>query len=72
MRASGTTFDSGIIARATTGQRLDIRYDADTNSIVFIEDDWSADGLRGAPPRAVFSERLDSLKVKRLRTRRAA
>ncbi len=71
MRASGYSPDHRFIARATTGQRLDIRYDVETNSIVFSEDDWSADGLSGVSPRMAYREPLDSLKVRRLRRRAA-
>jgi hypothetical protein len=59
-------------ARLTSGQRLDIRYDPQTNQVLFIEDDWSADGRGHATPRSAFSERLESLKVARLPRRNAA
>ncbi len=52
-------------ARLTSGQRLDIRYDPSTNEMIFVEDDWSADGRGGATPRSSFSERLESLKIRR-------
>lgn len=71
MRASGFVPDNRFIGRATTGQRLELRYDAQTNSIVFAEDDWSADGLSGVSPRTAYREQLDSLKVRRLRRRAA-
>jgi hypothetical protein len=59
-------------ARLTSGQRLDIRYDPTTNRMLFIEDDWSADGRGGASPRSAFSERLETLKIVRLSRRNAA
>ncbi len=59
-------------ARLTSGQRLDIRYDPQTNRMLFVEDDWSADGRGRATPRSAFSERLESLKVARLPRRNAA
>jgi hypothetical protein len=71
MRATSFAPGNQLIARATTGQRLDIRYDVQTNSIVFSEDDWSADGLSGVSPRMAYREPLDSLKVRRLRRRAA-
>ena len=58
-------------ARLTSGQRLDIRYDPRTNELIFLEDDWSADVRGGATPRSAFSERLESLKVRRLKRRSA-
>jgi hypothetical protein len=58
-------------ARATSGQYLDIRYDPQTNSMLFIEDDWSADARGGATPRSVFREQLETAKIKRLRRRAA-
>ena len=61
-----------FVDRATSGQRLDIRYDPRTNALVYVEDDWSADGLRGASPRSAFREQLDTPKVRRLPRRRAA
>lgn len=71
MRAMSFVPDNRLIGRATTGQRLDIRYDPQTNSIVFAEDDWSADGLSGVSPRMAYREQLESLKVRRLRRRAA-
>jgi hypothetical protein len=60
-----------LSARATSGH-LDIRYDPETNALVFVEDDWSAD-MRGiATPRTAFREQLDTPKVRRLPRRRAA
>lgn len=64
--------DLRLFARATSGQRLDIRYDPATNAIVFAEDDWSADVRGPATPRTAFREQLDTPKVKRLIRRRAA
>lgn len=59
--------------RATTGQNLAIHYDAATNSIVFVEDDWFAGFRAGTvPPREVFRERQSSAKVTRLPRRKAA
>lgn len=59
-------------ARTTSGQRLDIRYDPRTNAIVFVEDDWTADGRGGATPRSAFREQLETPKIRRLARRRAA
>lgn len=61
-----------MIARATSGQRLDIRYDPETNALIFVEDDWSADGRGRASPRSVFREQLESTTVRRLPRRRVA
>ena len=61
-----------LTARATSGVRLDIRYDPETNAILFVEDDWSADARGGATPRHAFREQLDTPKVRRLPRRRAA
>jgi len=61
-----------MIARATSGQRLDIRYDPSTNALIFVEDDWSADGRGGATPRSMFREQLETGKVRRMPRRRAA
>lgn len=61
-----------LSARATSGQRLDIRYDPSTNAIVFIEDDWSMDVRGGAAPRSAFREQLETPKIRRLPRRRAA
>jgi hypothetical protein len=71
MRPSEFTANS-FTARATNGQLLEIRYDARANAIVFVEDDWSADGRGGAAPRTAFREQLDTPKVRRLPRRRAA
>ena len=60
-----------LVARATSGQRLDIRYDPRTNAIVFLEDDWSADVRGGASPRSVFREQLETPVIRRLRRRAA-
>ena len=70
MRASEFSANH-LIARATSGQRLDIGYDPRTNAIVFREDDWSADGRGSASPRTVFREQLGASKL-RPRHRRAA
>ena len=66
--------DQTIAVRATTGQRLDIRYDAQSNSVVFIEDDWFAEGFRSGtvPPREQFRSSPPVANVVRLRRRRAA
>jgi hypothetical protein len=61
-----------ILARATSGQVLDIRYDPRTNALIFVEDDWSADVRGGATPRQVFREQLETAKVRRLHRRQAA
>jgi hypothetical protein len=61
-----------VTARATSGQRLDIRYDLSTNALLFLEDDWSADARGGAAMRSVFREQLDTPKIRRLPRRRAA
>ncbi len=61
-----------LIARATSGQRLDIRYDPRSNAIVFLEDDWTADVRGGASPRTAFRAQLDPPNIRRLPRRRAA
>ena len=71
MRASEFSANH-FYARATSGQRLDIRYDPETNAIVFVEEDWSADVRGGATLRQAFREQLDTPKVRRLPRRRAA
>ena len=63
---------SALMARATSGQRLDIRYDPRTNAILFVEDDWSADGRGGASPRSIFREQLDTAVIRRMPRRRTA
>ena len=60
-----------IVARATNGQRLDIRYDPKTNAIVFLEDDWTSDARGGASPRTAFREQLETSVIRRLRRRAA-
>jgi len=60
-----------IVGRATSGQRLDIRYDPATNAIIFAEDDWAADVRGVAPSRNVFREQLDTGKIRQLRRRAA-
>jgi hypothetical protein len=70
MRASESSANH-FIARATSGQRLDIRYDPRTNAIVFLENDWSADVRGGAAPRSVFREQLETPVIRRLRRRAA-
>ncbi|MEQ1771407.1 MAG: hypothetical protein ABL879_16380 [Devosia sp.] len=61
-----------IIARATTGQHLAIRYDRVTNAITFVEDDWIVDARGGAAPRSEFREQLETAKIKLFRRRSAA
>ena len=56
-----------FVARATSGQRLDIQYDPNTNAIVFREDDWTTDVRGGAAPRSVFREQLETTVIRRLR-----
>jgi hypothetical protein len=70
MRASESSANH-FAARATSGQRLDIRYDPRTNAIVFLENDWSADVRGGAAPRSVFREQLETPVIRRLRRRAA-
>ena len=60
-----------FVARATSGQRLDIRYDPLANAIVFVEEGWSADVRGGATQRDAFREQLETPKIRRL-PRRAA
>jgi hypothetical protein len=57
--------------RSTTGQALAIRYDLQSNTIAFVEDDWFADAVRTTSvlPRAVVRQRLGS-NVTRLVPRR--
>ena len=71
MRASEFSANH-LTARATSGQLLDIHYDAATNAIVFVEADWGADVRGGATARQSFREQLDTPKVRRLPRRRAA
>jgi hypothetical protein len=71
MRASEFSANH-LVARATSGQRLDIRYDPRTNAVVFVEDDWTVDVRGGAAPRTAFREQLESSKIRRLPRRRAA
>jgi hypothetical protein len=71
MRASEFSANH-FTARATSGQVLDIRYDAATHAIVFVEEDWGADVRGGATLRQSFREQLDTPKVRRLPRRRAA
>lgn len=60
-----------LVARATSGQRLDIRYDPRTNALVYLEDDWTADVRGGATPRTAFREQLETSVIRRLRRRAA-
>ena len=61
-----------LFARATSGGRLDIRYDPLTNALVFVEDGWSMDARVAAAPRNAFREQLATPEVRRLTPRRAA
>jgi hypothetical protein len=70
MRASEFSANH-LVARATNGQRLDIRYDPRTNAIVFLEDDWTVDVRGGASPRTAFREQLETSVIRRLRRRAA-
>lgn len=70
MRASEFSANH-LVARATNGQRFDIRYDPRTNAIVFLEDDWTADVRGGASPRTAFREQLETSVIRRLRRRAA-
>lgn len=72
MRASDLNDTHHLVARATGGQHLDIRYDPITHALVFVEDSWTADARGGVAPRTVFREQLDTDKVRRLPRRRAA
>ena len=72
MRLSELSMSNHLVARATSGQRLDIRYDPMTNALVFVADDWSMDVRGGAAPRSVFREQLDTPTIRRLPRRRAA
>ena len=71
MTSIGTASPHHLMARATNGQHLDIRYDPVTNAIIFVEGDWSADSRGGATPRTVFREVIESVKVRRLKRRAA-
>lgn len=59
-----------LFARATSGGRLDIRYDPETNALVFLETDWGADVRGGPMPRTAFREQLETPKIRRLVRRR--
>ncbi|MEO8757816.1 MAG: hypothetical protein ABI398_08705 [Devosia sp.] len=72
MRTSEFTPPNFLVARATSGQRLDIRYDPMTNALMFVEDDWSMDVRGGAAPRSAFREQLDTLTIRRFPRRKAA
>ncbi len=72
MSLHASTADLHLYARATNGQRLEIRYDPATNALTFVEDDWSADVRGGASPRTAFREQLDTPRIRRLPRRRAA
>ena len=58
-----------IFGRATSGQRLDIRYDPSTNAIIFVEDGWTADARGAVSPRTIFREQLETAKLRRFRRR---
>ena len=70
MRASEFSANH-LVARATNGQRLDIRYDPKTHALVFLEDDLTADVRGGASPRTAFREQLETSVIRRLRRRAA-
>ena len=72
MRASEFSMSNHVFARATSGGRLDIRYDPETHAPVFVENDWSTDARGAAAPRQSFREPLDTPKVRHLRRRYAA
>jgi hypothetical protein len=72
MSASGLHSAHHVVARATSGGRLDIRYDPETNSVVFVEDDWGVDVRGGTIPRTAFREQLETPKIRRLPRRHAA
>lgn len=72
MHAPQFSTPNHLFARATSGGRLDIHYDPQTNVLMFVEDDWSVDARGGAAPRQAFREQLDTPKVRRLTPRRAA
>ncbi len=71
MRTSEAHSANAFVARATSGQRLDIRYDPRTNAILFVEDDWSADGRGAASPRTIFREQLETTVIRKMRRRAA-
>jgi hypothetical protein len=60
-----------IVARATSGQRLEIHYDPKTNAVLFLEDDWAADARGGAASRNAFREQRETTVIRRLRRRAA-
>ena len=70
MRASEFSVSNHVFARATSGGRLDIRYDPSTHALVFVEDDWSTDARGAAAPRQSFREQLDTARVGRRSTKR--
>lgn len=72
MRTSEFSMSNHVSARATSGGRLDIRYDPRTHALVFVEDDWSMDARGAAAPRQSFREQLDTPKVRRFPRRYAA
>ena len=63
---------AAILGRSTTGQGLAIRYDARSNSVVFVEDTWFAEGLRSnaVPPRNEVRRNLVAGNATRLQARR--
>jgi hypothetical protein len=71
MRSIETAPAHVLFARVTSGQLLDIRYDAATNAMVFVETHWSANARGPATAGNAFRHRLDTAKVLRL-PRRAA
>ncbi len=60
-----------ISGRATSGQRLDIRYDPRTHAIIFVEDDWATDVRGAVSPRTTVRTQLETGKILRLRRRAA-
>lgn len=52
MRLSASPTANHVVARATSGQVLDISYDPAVNALVFVEAGWSADVRGAAAPRA--------------------
>jgi hypothetical protein len=58
--------------RSTTGQALAIRYDQNSDTIAFVEDDWFADVVRSTsvPPRTVVRQRASGTIVRLVPRRR--
>lgn len=66
MRASAFSAHH-IFGRATSGQRLDIRYDPRSHEIIFVEDDWATDVRGAVSPRTMVRTQLETGKILRLR-----